>query len=94
MEGNPYEGADDGGKNQQQGSVFLPDVLLAPGVLWVGGSGSANVVDVVGVLQRDLHQVDDKENADERGGLDEMVKPISAPRSMRGESELHLSKGR
>lgn len=36
MEGNLYESADDGGKNQQKGGVFLADVLLTPSVLWIG----------------------------------------------------------
>lgn len=93
-EGNPYEGADDGGKNQQQCRVLLADVLLAPGVLGVGRGRGANVVDVVGVLQGNLHQVDDEHNADEGGGLDQVVQPVSASKGVSGEMGWHLSKGR
>lgn len=94
MEGNLYESADDGRKNQKKGSVFLADVLLTPSILWIGRTYGANVVDVVGVLQWNLHEIDDEHNANEGGSFDQMIQPISTPRNMSGESDEHLSKGR
>ena len=93
-EGNPYEGADDGGKNQQQCRVLLADVLLAPGVLGVGRGRGANVVDVVGVLQGNLHQVDYDENANERRRLNCVIQPVSAPSPITNRHKRNLSKGR
>lgn len=52
------------------------------------------MVDVVGVLQGNLHQVDDEHNADEGGGLDQMVEPVSASKGVSREMGWHLSKGR